>query len=193
MTSEQKIKQQELIAKHGFYPRDSVFEESRYIFKELNERAAGRTLYMDQHRAYERAIRSMDFRMDYETISSERRRDPSNPLFPVNHLHMHYRHFFSSQKRETIAFQKHEAALLEKMQLMKIYKNFMKPKFVKKNKFDPEAHEKSPAMYVGVAEKILSFEDIFKIRRVATQFKLDEREENFIKRIYPYSRQKIAA
>ena len=193
MTSEQKIKQQELIEKHGFYPRDSVFEESRYIFKELSSRGDGRTLYMDQHRAYERAIRSIDFRMDYETISSERRRDPSNPLFPINHLHSLYRHFFSSQKRETIAFQKHEAALLEKMQLMKVYRNFMNPKFVRKNKFDPQAHEKSPAMYAGVADKILSFDDVFGIRKLPSQIALDEREVNFVKRFYPYSRQKIAA
>jgi hypothetical protein len=193
MTMEQKIKQQELTEKHGFYPRDSVFEESRYIFQNLCDKGAGRTLYMDQHRAYERALRSFDFRMECVTISSERRRDPSNPLFPINHLHGLYRHFFSSQKRETIAFQKHEAALLEKMQLMKIYRNFMNPKFVKKNKFDPHAHEKSPAMYVGVAEKVLSFSEVFGVRKLASQVRLDEREVNFVNRVYPYSRQVIAA
>ncbi len=193
MTSEQKIKQKELIDKHGFYPRDSVFEESRYIFRELSFRGTGRTLYMDQHRAYERAIRSMDFQMDYEAISSKRRRDPSNPLFPINHLHSLYRHFFSSQKRETMSFQKHEAALLEKMQLMKIYRNYMNPKFVRKNKFDRHAHEKSPAMYVGVTEKILNFDDVFGMRKLPTQLNLDERETNFVKRFYPYSRQIIVA
>ena len=193
MTREQKKKQQELIEKYGLYPQESVFEESRYIFQKLSHRGAGRTLYMDQHRAYERAIRSVDFRMDYETISSERRRDPSNPLFPINHLHSLYRHFFSSQKRETISFQKHEAALLEKMQLMKIYRNFMNPKFVRKNKFDPHAHEKSPAMYVGVMDKILSFIDVFGTRKLPSQFKLDEREDNFVKRVYSFSRQMISA
>jgi len=193
MTVEQKIKQQELIDKHGFYPRDSVYIESRYIFEELALKAPGRTLYMDQHRAYERAIRSLDFKMNYETISSRRRRDPANPLFPINHLHSLYRHFFSSQKRETIAFQKHEAALLEKIQLMKIYRNFMNSKFVRKNRFDPHAHEKSPAMYVGVADKILSFEEVFGIRKLSSQISLDQREVNFVKRLYSFSRQIIAA
>ena len=78
--------------------------------------------------------------MDYETIRSKRKRDPSNPLFPINHLHSLYRHFFSSQKR-----------------------------------------------------KILSFDNIFGIRKLPTQIDLDEREVNFVNRFYPYSRQVIAA
>lgn len=126
-------------------------------------------------------------------ISSERRRDPSNPLFPINHLHMIYRNFLSSQKRETISFQKHEAALLEKLQLMKIYRNFMNPKFVRKNNYDPHAHEWSPAMYVGVAEKVLSFKEVFGVRELKSQIRLDEKESAFVNRIYPYSRQTIAA
>src|SRR5690606_35421757 len=108
-------------------------------------------------------------------------------------LHSLYRHFFSSQKRETIAFQKHEAALLEKIQLMKIYRNFMNSKFVRRNKFDPHAHEKSPAMYVGVADRILNFEEVFGIRKMSSQISLDQREVNFVKRLYPFSRQTIAA
>lgn len=192
MTDEQKLRNQSLIHKHGAYPRDSVFEESCYIIKSLSLMGPGRTLYTDEHRSYMRAQRSFDSKLEHETISSLARRDPSNPLFPINHLHMLYRHFFSSQQRETISFQKHEAALLEKVQLMKIYRNFMQTKFVKKNKFDPHAHEWSPAMYVGVAMRVLKFDEIFGIRKHKTQVRLDQRERNFVARYYPYSRQKIA-
>ncbi|MCM2348602.1 MAG: hypothetical protein NDI69_01195 [Bacteriovoracaceae bacterium] len=76
---------------------------------------------------------------------------------------------------------------------MKIYRNFMNPKFVRRNKFDPHAHEWPPAMYVGVTEKILNFNEVFGIRKLKTQMKLDVRETNFVNRIYPYSRQIIAA
>lgn len=82
---------------------------------------------------------------------------------------------------------------MEKLQLMKIYRNFMNPKFVKKNSFDLHAHEWSPAMYVGVATKILSFEEIFGVRKLKTQFRLDQKDKDFIERFYPYSRQKIAS
>jgi len=193
MTDEQKVKNRELILKHGLYPQNSVYLESCYVFNELAKIGAGRTLYTDEHRSYLSAVRDLNLTLDHETIHSEVKRDPSNPLFPINHLHMMYRHFLSSQKRETISFQKHEAALLEKIQLMKIYRNFMNPKFVKKNKFDPHAHEWSPAMYVGVAEKVLTFREIFGVRKLKSQIVIDSREDDFLNRNYPFSRQKIAA
>lgn len=193
MTNEQKLKNRDFILKHGPYPSDSVFEESVYILKNLNRIGAGKTVFTDEHRAYLRAVRSFDFRMGHETISSKARRDSKNPLFPINRLHNLYRHFFSSQQRQTISFQKHEAALMEKIQLMKIYLNFMRPKFVKKNKFDPHAHEWSPAMYVGVTNKILQFDEIFSIRKKKSQISLDEKEIAFLGRSYPFSRQVIAS
>ena len=193
MTDEQKIKNRALILKHGHYPRDSVFEETIYIMKNLSSIGSGRTLYSDEHKSYGRAVRSFDFKMNHQKISSRRRRDPSNPLFPINHLHLLYRHFLSSQKRETISFQKNEAALFEKIQLMKIYRNFMSTKFVRKNSYDPHAHEWSPAMYVGLAKKVLSFEEVFGTRRLKSQLKLDQRESAFIARSYPFSRHKIVA
>ena len=193
MTSEQKIQNQELIKKHGLYPQSSVYEESIYVMKNLSDLAAGRTLFTDEHKSYMRAYRSFDCLMDLETISSKTRRDSSNPLFPINRLHNLYRHFFSSQQRETISFQKHEAALMEKLQLMKIYRNFMNPKFVKKNKYDPNAHEWSPAMYAGVASKVMTFEEVFGVRKFKSQVRLDSKEIEFMNRSYPFSRQKIVA
>jgi transposase-like protein len=192
MTREQKIKNAELLTTFGAYPKDSVFKESRYILKSLSSLAPGRILFTDEHRAYLRAARSFDFKLTHQTINSRERRDPKNPLFPINRLHSGYRHFFSSQHRETIAFQKHEAALLEKMQLMKIYRNFMRTKYVKKNSYDKHCHEWSPAMYLGVVDKVLGFDEVFQVRRKASQMRLDSREVSFVKRIYPYSRQKIA-
>jgi len=64
---------------------------------------------------------------------------------------------------------------------------------VKKTKSDPKANEWSPAMYLGITNKILNFDEVFKIRRMASQYQLDSREIAFMKRIYPYSRRKIAA
>ena len=193
MTEDQKRKNAELITKHGVYPQNSVFVESCYIMRELSEKGPGRKIYTDEHKSYLRAHRSFDSKLEHLTISAKVRRSPSNPLFAINHLHMLYRHFFSSQQRETISFQKNEAALLEKMQLMKIYRNFMNSKFVKKSKFDPEAHKKSPAMYLGVAKSILTFEEVYGLRKIVTQVKLDEREKAFIWRDYPFSRQLIVA
>lgn len=193
MTEEQKKQNRNFIMKYGLYPQCSVYEESIYVLRNLSSMGPGRRLFSDEHKSYERAVRSFDFQMEHVTINSQVKRDPSNPLFPINRLHNLYRHFFSSQQRETISFQKHEAALLEKVQLMKIYRNFMNSKFVKKLKYDPHAHEWSPAMYVGVASKILNFDEVFGIRKLQGQIKLDEKEVSFMNRFYPYSRQVIAA
>jgi transposase-like protein len=193
MTEEQKRKQEELLKKHGPFPRDSVFQESKFIFQNLSILAPGRILFTDEHHSYDRAIKSFDCKLVHEKINSKEKRDPSNPLFPINRLHNNYRHYLSSQHRETISFHKHEAALMEKAQLMKVYHNFMRTKFVKKNKYDPNSHEWSPAMYLGLTEKVLSFEDVFGVRKLKSQVKLSERDEQFLGRVYPYSRQKIAA
>jgi transposase-like protein len=192
MTEEQKERNKELIFKHGLFPQSSVYDETLYILKSLSEIGPGQTIYSDEHKSYARAYRSFDCKLFHETISSEARRNTSNPLFPINHLHMMYRHFFSSQQRETISFQKHEAALMDKIQLMRTYRNYMNPKFVKKNKYDPHAHEWSPGMYVEVVNRVLKFEDVFGIRKLKTQTRLNEKETAFMARSYPFSRQKIA-
>lgn len=192
-TDLQKKKLKLLIEKHGFYPRDSVYVESQYIFQEINSKAEKNIrLYSDEHQSYLRAFTQFKNKISHETISSKARRDARNPLFAINHLHLLYRHFLCSQKRETIAFQKHEAALLEKIQTMKIYRNFMQPKFTKKNRYDEYAHLWSPAMYLKIVDKVLDFEEIFNIRRIRSHFKLDVRENDFLDRHYPFSRQKMA-
>ena len=50
-----------------------------------------------------------------------------------------------------------------------------------------------PGMYLGLTNKVLSFEEVFGVRKRETQFKMDQKEEEFIHRIYPYSRRVIAA
>ncbi len=194
MTKLQKRKQQKLIEKHGFYPQSSVFSESVYVFQEINNKAhVDIKIYSDEHQSYKKAFDDIALKkLTHKTISSKLRRNAGNPLFAINHLHLLYRHFLCSQKRETIAFQKHEAAMLEKVQLMKIYRNFFQPKFTKKNRHDEFAHLWSPAMYLKIVDHILDFYEIFKMRRLRSHFKLDRRENDFLDRHYPYSRQKMA-
>lgn len=193
MTLEQKEKQEDLIRKHGPYPKDSVYQETCYVISEIEKIATSDvTFFSDEHKSYGRAHRALNSNLHHTKISSLARRNATNNLFPINHLHMLYRHNLSSQKRETIAFQKHEAALLEKIELMKIFRNFMSTKFFKKSDFDKHAHEWSPAMYLGITKKVLSFEEVFGVRKFDTQVELDERERKFMRREYDFSRQKIA-
>ena len=194
MTQEQKEKLDELLKVHGRYPTNAITKASEYVFKQLKSRSEkALVLFTDEHLSYKKAIRNLrSLKVKHTTISSKEPRTPSNPLFPINHLHRNYRHFFSSQHRETISFQKHEAALMDKIQLMKIYKNFMRPKFTRSSKGDPLAGTNSPAMYIGVAEKVFNFGEVFKGRRFKTHYQLDQVEDSFFERRYEFSRRKIA-
>lgn len=195
MTDLQKIKLKELQKKYGPYPGDSIFKETQYIFSSIHRKTNTNhsiCIFSDEHQSYRRAFTPGMRNLIHNTISSRAMRNARNPLFPINHLHLLYRHFLCSQKRETIAFQKHEAALMEKIQTMKIYRNFMQPKFTKKNRYDEHAHDWSPAMYLKLTDRILSFGDIFNKRRFRTHYNLDGHENDFLDRFYPYSRQKMA-
>lgn len=193
MTMDQNEKLKQLIKVHGRYPTTAISDSSEYVFKWLREHSEG-TLYLltDEHQSYTRALRSISLKnIEHTTINSKEARTTSNKLFPINHLHRSYRHFFSSQQREAIAFQKNEAGMMDKIQLMKTYKNFMRSKFSRSSNYDPNAGTDSPAMYIELADRILDFNEVFKNRRMLTHYKLDREELNFYHRRYEYSRRVI--
>jgi len=191
MTPFQKMKNEKLQKSYGAYPKDSIFKETLFILEFIKSKKFQMTLLCDQHKSYLRAYEKISPEFSLHTISSKKRRTASNQLFPVNHLHFLYRHFMSSQHKETISFQKNEAGLMDKIQVMRTYRNYMNPKFIKKSKKDPEAHHSSPAMKLGVASKILNFNDIFQVRRLKTQANINNRDLNCLERNYPFSRRKI--
>ena len=194
MTFDQKKKLKELLILHGKYPTNAICKSSQYAFKLLRRFAVGRLkLVSDEHQSYTKALKEVSLdNIEHITVNSSEPRVASNPLFPINHLHRSYRHFFSSQQRETISFQKHEAGLMDKIQLMKVYKNYMRSKFVRSNKSDLDAGKRSPAMYLGLSDKILEMDEIFSRRRFVSHFKLDQEEFDFYFKKYEYSRRKIA-
>ena len=112
----------------------------------------------------------------------------TKPIKLFSDEHQSYRRAFTPLMNNI----SHESAILEKVQLVKIYRNFLQPKFTKKNKHDEFAHLWSPAMYLKIVDNILSFEDVFKKRLFRSHFVLDDRENNFLDRHYPFSRQKMA-
>jgi transposase-like protein len=192
MSEWQKKVNQELQEKHGKYPSDSVFNETEYIFEKLSQRSTEKlTIWTDEHKAYLRAAKK-NAKIVHKTVSSKRRRNPSNPLFAVNHLHLTKRHFNSSHRRETISFHKHEAGLMDKIHIIRVHKNFFRSKFTKKNKFDEKAAQESPAMKIGVADKIYHFSNFFRQREQKSRANFDKKETAVFERRYEFSRQVIA-
>jgi hypothetical protein len=75
--------------------------------------------------------------------------------------------------------------------LYAVYRNYMRPKFWNAHRSDPEAAKKSPAMYLNLADKILTFHEMFSNRVCPSQVELHEDFKNLYHRVDPTSRRTI--
>lgn len=189
----QKKKKEKIEKLYGRYPGDSIRTSSRKVFERLLSRAGQElVLYTDEHFQYRRVV-DVDLKganITHLKTSSKISRNYQNPLYPVNYLDLQIRQESAAFRRETIAFSKHSIAMLESYFLYVLYRNYMRPKFIKKSKTDPRAKE-SPAMRVGLTKKILSFDELFHCRVLPTHVKLNEDWQNLCHRIDPLSRRPI--
>lgn len=156
----QKEKRALLEARYGRPDRRSIRVGTAELL-----RAIGRFLdpklsrfVSDEHRAYPSAIRDAGLgQLPHLRVPGSAQRTAMNPLFEVNLADMSIRHGNSSQKRETIAFNKRRQAGLERAWLWAIWKNYMAPRRVKSN-------GASPAMLAGIRDQRLTFDEVFSKR-----------------------------
>lgn len=191
MTKWQKLKNKSLQDKFGKYPSDSVRSQTTYILKKLlGYSDQDLDFYTDEHRAYWASVNIdlKDEAINHYTTNSKEARTASNPLFPVNHLHMLKRHFNSAHRRKGIAFHKNEAGVMDAVIINRISKNFMRPKFSRPNRADPKAHKESPAMKIGLADRILTLDDILPFRKQVSHAQFDEEELKVYRRDWSFSR-----
>jgi hypothetical protein len=195
MSPAQKRKKRTLEKEFGLYPKNAIEASSKRIFERLLK-ASPQALHLhsDNHYAYREAIRSIAENdcIAHFITPAKVARNYRNRLFPINHLDMLTRHNLAAYKRETIAFSKHSIAMMERFVIFAGYKNYMRPRFWKKQKLDKEAHRESPAMKLGLTKKILSFSELYQERITKAQAKLSDDWENLFHRIDPHSRRPIA-
>jgi transposase-like protein len=178
----------------GSYPKNAIRTSSTKIFTRLHQRAElPFVLYSDKHFQYKRSL-ALDLaklEVTHITVSSKVCRNFHNPLFAVNNIDMQARHNLAAFKRETIAFAKNPIAMLESFVLYMAHRNYMRPKFWGTHRSDPLCSKRSPAMELGITEKILNFNEFFKERICITQVKLHQDWQNLYNRADPLSRQTI--
>lgn len=131
-------------------------------------------LRTDEHFQYRRAIKKdlkshVRFQIEHETVSSKAFRNFKNILFAVNHFDMNIRKHLAAYTRETISFSKKASRMVHKYILYMVYKNYMKPCYVKEHKLDNRVHTHSPAMLVGITECLLKFKNMFHQRILISQ------------------------
>ena len=181
--------------RHGNYPKNAIRSSTKRLFERLLKRCPKELeLYSDRHFQYRRVVEE-DLRGEpilHVKVSSKIFRNFKNPLFAVNNIDLQARHNLAPFKRETIAFAKHEIAMLDSFTLYAAYRNYLRPKFWGTHRSDPESSEKSPAMALGITKKILSFDEFFGERVLPTHTALTSDAQERYQRQMSTSRRKIA-
>jgi hypothetical protein len=98
------------------------------------------------------------------------------------------RHHVKAFTRETIAFSKTHNAMVLKYAIFAAWKNYMRPQFTKVQKRNPLANQQSPAMALGLADKLMGVEDFFEQRKTPQQVQLCAEWRLFLKNEVPYLR-----
>jgi transposase-like protein len=139
-----------------------VGSTSRVLDTLLAPAAAGRPLHLiaDGHPAYDAAVRAhpQGERIRLERHPNPRRGPRGTPrspealardraMFPTDALHALLRHSLAHHRRETIAFGRRVNALLERLFLTAVWRNFVK------GRSERRADRTTPAMRVGLAEE----------------------------------------
>jgi len=173
MTDYQRTRRQELEEQAG-RPDPKAIERGIHELLELIPYGARRvTLHSDDHRAYPRALRRVrGIHFDHRVTSSKERRTSRNPLFAVNWLDnwldLLIRHSSSNHKRETIAFSKRRQNAAEKLAILLVWRNYIRPLTVKKR-------ESPPAVALGLIERALTLGEVLARRLFASHIRLPER------------------
>ncbi len=193
MSERQKLKNKELVASVGSYPKDAIRQATTaLISRMLKRKKPGENLALisDEHFQYRRSIQ-YDLKgscIDHITISAKAYRCFKNILFPVNHADLLIRKKVGAFSRETISFSKTHTAMAKKFLLFLIDKNYMRPQFTKRHKRRPLAHLQSPAQSLSIETHVLAFHEFFSEPRTEVQVPIPAEWSMIIKGQVPYNR-----
>jgi len=159
-------------------PVEQSFVHSTKRVVEMLGRLAPRGFRMisDDHPAYRAAV-AADRRIEHEILANPPRGEGADPvravkrdrkMFAVDLLHKLLRHSQAHHRRETIAFGRRSNAVLERIALMVVWRNFVKR--VSERRSDPV----TPAIRVGVATRPWSWGDVLARRRFPGRVRLPE-------------------
>lgn len=112
----------------------------------------------DEHRAYPRAVaRLRDRRIRHEVTSSREARTAGNPLFAVNRQDAMLRHSSANHRRETLAYSKLRAAVIERAAWQALFMNYLKS-------FSEKRRDATPAQRLGQATRKLTVREVLRVR-----------------------------
>ncbi|MFQ5381784.1 MAG: hypothetical protein ACE5EF_09205 [Dehalococcoidia bacterium] len=169
MTPYQKQRRRELEDRYGRPDPRAIEQEVAALLRLVPVGGGVHVVHSDDHHAYRRALRRVaGRRYVHQVTSSRERRDPRNPLYAVNWLDLLIRHGSSNHKRETIAFSKRRQNAAEKLAILQVWRNFIRPLTMKKK-------EPPPAVRLGLVERALTVAEVLGRRLFPSRVRLPER------------------
>ncbi|MGH0036813.1 MAG: transposase [Myxococcota bacterium] len=139
-------------------------------------RGAEARVRSDEHPAYPRAIRRLrDRRIHHETTSSKKARTQHNPLFAVNRQDEMLRHSSANHRRETIAFSKLRAGVIERAALQAVFMNYLKS-------FSEKKRDATPAQRLGLTDRKWTVREVLRERLFPTRMRLPRELRRYYER-----------
>jgi len=141
----------------------------------------------DEHHAYPRGLRRLpDRSFTHEVTSSKAARTSRNPLFPVNRQDLMLRHTGANHRRETIAFSKLRAGVIERAALQAVFMNFLKS-------FSEKKRDATPAQRLGLTDHKWTVREVLARRLFASRSALPQvwqayYERRVVTRMLPHSK-----
>jgi hypothetical protein len=176
MTPGQKRKRSRLEARFG-RPDPRAIEQSMAALLRLAAPPDSRVeLHSDEHRAYPRAWRRVpEVSVRHRVTPSKKARTTGNPLFPVNRVDGWLRHNGANHKRETIAFSKRRASVMERCAILAVFLNFQKS-------FSEKKRDATPAQRLGILREKLTTRNVLAQRLFPSRVPLPATWERYYRR-----------
>ena len=176
MTERQRLRRAQLEHALGRPDPRSIQKEVEELLRLTLANSPTLTLHSDDHPAYPRALRALaHLTVQHHVTPSTDRRTPQNPLFPVNLLDLLIRHGGANHKRETIAFSKRRQGAIERLAILQVWRNFVRP-------FSKRRRGPTPAQRAGVMDRRLEVKVLLGRRLFASRIRLPERLERYYRR-----------
>jgi hypothetical protein len=182
MTARQRLRREELETRYGRPDPRSIEREMAALVALVAPGSSPLTIRCDEHKAYPRAFASLNNRpLTHLTTHSKVARTAQNPLFAANRLDLWIRHASANHKRETIAFSKRRQSAIERLFILIVLLDYVKP-------FSERKRDATPAQRLGILKRKLTVEDVLRERLFPSRVGLPERWVPYYWRLTPTRR-----
>jgi transposase-like protein len=166
MTPAQRRQRRRLEARFGRPDPRAIERSMAALLRLLAPPGSQLELRSDEHVAYPRAWRQVpEIAVRHRVTPSRRARTAGNPLFPVNRVDLWLRHSGANHKRETIAYSKRRASVVERCAMLCVYLNFQKS-------FSEKRRDATPAQRLGILPTQVRTREVLAARLFPSRVKL---------------------